>query len=102
MSPTSKAVLFGFSFLAASAVLAVVVLFILAFTAGKTIAGGERAAMLAGLVDLTLAVVSIGLFWFLNGSSTLPARIVGTTIFTVLELATLALVFVFTLVLLNR
>lgn len=102
MSSLGKALLSGLGLLAASAFLACVATVVVVFTAGKTVAGGERAVLVAGGFDLLLACLTIALFWFWNRGSTLPGRLAGTALFAISEVGALALLFIITVVLLNR
>lgn len=97
-----KTVLIALACLGASVGIAVIGLFVLALTAGPSIAAGERAAAMAAGLDLLLWFGAIATFWFLSRSIPRAARILGTLAFGVIELVALGFVFVTAVVLLNR
>jgi hypothetical protein len=99
---TMKTVLIALACLGASVGIATLGLFVIALTAGPSIAAGEQAAAMAAGLDLLLWIGAVAAFWFLSRSIPLTARILGTLAFGVIELVALGFVFVATVVLLNR
>lgn len=102
MSNALKAVLTASAFLVGSGALAVLAVFVVAVTTGPSVAAGSRAALVAGTIDVLIAVAAVASFWMVNRSLAVMPRILSTGLFAVLECMLLALVFLFTLVLLNR
>ena len=97
-----KPILIALACLIAATVLAVIVVFVLALATGPSIAAGERAALAAAVVNVLLWLAAIITFWFLSSSVQLLPRILGTLALAALQAIALAVVFLFTLVLLNR
>jgi hypothetical protein len=102
MSNTLRVLASASSLLAGSALAAIVALFALAFTAGASTSAGENAALLAGFIDLAIAWVAIAAFWTLNKQLPQTGRIALTGLFALFECTLLVLLFIVTLVLLNR
>jgi len=101
-APLVKTMIAGSALLAASAVLMVLGMFVTAFAAGRTIAGGERAVVAAGIFDLGVIILAIGVFfWTTRSLATLP-RVLSLGALAILELVVLAVAMLLTLVLLNR
>jgi hypothetical protein len=102
MPPGIKALLVGLGVVMATLALAVVAMFVFAVTSGKTIAGGERAATMAGIAYVVLALVAMLAFWLLNGKLAVGWRIASTLLVGAIQVTAHAGLFVMTLVLLNR
>jgi hypothetical protein len=97
-----KTALVALACLGISVGIAIVGLFVIALTAGPSIAAGERAAVMAGGLDLLLWFGATATFWFLSRSIPLTARILATLAFGVIECVALGFLFVGALVALNR
>jgi hypothetical protein len=97
-----KTVVIALVCLGTSVGIATLGLSVIAFTAGPSIAAGERAAGIVGGLNLLLWFGAIASFWFLSRSIPLVARILGTLGFGVIACVALGFVFVVALVLLNR
>jgi len=97
-----KTILLALACLGLSTVIAVIGLFVVALSAGPSIAAGERAALMGAALDIICWVGSVVTFWFLSGGNQLAARIVGTLAVGVVQAIVLAMVFLFSLILLNR
>ena len=97
-----KALLVGLALLFSSGALAIVSMFVIAVTAGRTIAAGERAAMTSGAIDIFLALVGTLAFVLLNRRLKLPWLLLATALFAVCLVGMLAAIFLVNLVLLNR
>lgn len=82
--------------------IAVAGLFVIVFTAGPSIAAGERAAALAGGLALLLWLGAVAAFWFLSHSAPLVGRVLGTLVLGLIAFVALGLVFLAAVVLLNR
>lgn len=97
-----KALLAGVALLFSSGALAVASMFVIAVTAGRSIAAGERAAMTSGAIDIFVALVATLAFVLLNRRLKLPWLLLATALFVVCLLAMLVAIFLVNLVLLNR
>lgn len=97
-----RTVLIALACLGISVGIAIFGLFVIVFTAGPSIAAGERAAVMAGILDLLLWLGAIVTFWFLNRSVSLSVRILSAIALGVIEFVALGLVFVSSIILLNR
>ena len=97
-----KTVLVALACLVTSVGIALFGLFVIAFTAGTSIAAGERAAVMVGGLNLLLWFGAIAAFWFLSHSISRTARILSTLAFGAVAGIALGFVFVAALVLLNR
>jgi hypothetical protein len=102
MNPAVRALLTAAGLLFGTGVIAVVILFAVAITSGKTIAGGERAVVIAGVLDFLLAVGGVLFFWFANGGLKPAHRFLSTGLFGIVDAAVILAVFVMTIVVLNR
>ncbi|MGQ0801092.1 MAG: hypothetical protein ACT4NL_13420 [Pseudomarimonas sp.] len=102
MSANVKALVVALALFAASAMFADIALFMFAFTAGPSVAAGERAAVYAGIADIVIAVIAVAAYWSISRGLTVTSRIVATGLFVVLECLLLCMLFVLTLVILNR
>ena len=97
-----KTVLVALACLGTSVGIATLGLFVIAVTAGPSITAGERAAVMAGGLDLLLWFGAIAAFWLLSRSLPRTARILGTLAFGAIACIALGFVFVASLVVLNR
>jgi hypothetical protein len=97
-----KTVLVALACLGTSVGIATLGLFVIVLTAGRSIADGERAAVMAGGLNLLLWFGAIASFWFLSRSMPRTARILGTLTLGVIACVALVFVFVVAVVLLNR
>lgn len=102
LSPVNRAVLSALALLAGAAMLALIALFALLFSAGRTVAAGEQAAMYAAGVDLVIGLVATIAYWTLNPGLNVLPRVLTSALFAILQTLLLGVLFVFTLVLLNR
>lgn len=102
MAPMSKCLLTGLVLWMASALLATLALFVLAFSAGTTVAGGERAALQAAVFNGLLGVTAVVVFHRMNVALDGIRRVLLSAGFALGECLLLGMLFLFTLVLLNR
>jgi|GEM_PF-2048711 hypothetical protein len=82
--------------------LAVVGNLIVIVSAGPTVAAGERAVLIAGILDIVLWIASGVLFWLFAKPLSLPARIGSTIVLLVLVAIVLMMVLLMTILMLNR
>jgi hypothetical protein len=97
-----KAILVAFLLLLAATATAVVTSLVIAVTAGPSIAAGERAALVAGGIDVGLGLIATVAFIVLNRALKPPWLILATLLFALGQFGVLALVFLMNLVVLNR
>lgn len=94
--------LFTLMMLAGTFVVDVLVLMVLAFTAGPSVKDGELAVFYAVIAYGLIAVAGIALHWSFNGIQSGAHRLIATGLFGVFELLVIAVMIAITLIALNR
>lgn len=97
-----KALVVGLALLFSSTAFAIGATFVIAVTAGPSIAAGERAALTSGGIEVFLGLAATLAFGLLNRSLKLPWLLLSTTGYALCQFGILAAVFLVNLVLLNR
>jgi cytochrome b subunit of formate dehydrogenase len=82
--------------------LAVVGNLIVVVSAGPTVAAGERAVIIAAILDIVLLVASGVVFWLFTKPLSLSARIGSTLALLLLVAIALVMVLLMTILMLNR